>query len=166
VGSVGRQVVFLCTVNDAQRLLTAFREQGGLLLPERSPTQEPEPLPPMTTPMFANIVRPEDLPLLEWRYVANQRHWVLGGPNPYVVQYTAGHKPDGQPHPRRGGGQGRLYMATNIYDDKGQSIEQSPELLRWAAGLMRWVKQHWTYVDGFHYEGREAHLLLSSDEAP
>lgn len=133
--------------------------RGWLLMPSRTESPSPDPLIDWSSCRRGVLVRREERSCVIWKSASNGLWWADSLHSP-VVEYEVGHSPDGVPHGRRGGAQGRMWFAST-YLRAGHLAPADPDFVKAARALLNWPRRHWKIVSG-DYESPMAYAYLES----
>ena len=128
---MGRQVCFRAVSLEERDRLMAYASHtgdGAYFIPGRFPGETPPLLESIGEEIFGCIVRQSDVPRLLVDDVPSQGYWYVDSLRSPVVEW----------------GPARLWFATGYWDANENWVIPDEDWLRWANGLLRWVRTHFT----------------------
>jgi hypothetical protein len=141
---MGRQVNFYMLPEDLTVFEEALKEQGQIcFLPERLPSPKLQTLSTLAIPEMGKtwlgvyLCRETDLSNIVVKSIPKQEYWTIDENRSPVVQFDRCYY-DGRIVRR-----GRLYFLEGFYNEEGHWVEKSENFIRWAGGLLRWIRKHY-----------------------
>jgi len=141
---MGRQTNFFMLRDDLIAYEQMIRQSSEVcLLKSQSNSQDPEVITTFldaetgTTEIWLYLARAMDLEKVVTEAVPTQGYCrILEGTSP-VVQFNSGYQKDNVLK------RGRLYFQPGYYNDSDCWVEKSSDFIRWADGLLRWIRRHY-----------------------
>ena len=141
---MGHQVNFYMLPDDLAEFEQMLQRQSGVVfLNAWFSTPAVERLPALAIPemgktqLMVYLAREADVPYIHTTAIRSQQHWIVDEGRSPVVEFTRCYY-DGKMIRR-----GRLYFNTRFYDEAGHWVGKPHDFVRWADGLLRWIRKHY-----------------------